>query len=279
MDFFGVSLARATRDELAAACRAALADGTLSPLAVATPNPEILLKAAVDPSYAADLSACGLRIPDGMGLYLAAQLLDLGWPRWAFPAAYLWSGLRLFWGRRALYARYGHRMAGSDLTALMLAEASAKGLSVAVVEPLVAEIRTPGDARKKANQALIVPRLRAKYPGLGKLDVFYHDKTSPESVPAALAADPRALVVCTLGAPAQERAVLAIARAAPGCRLLLAVGGSLDFECGFVRRAPAAVRKLGLEWLWRLALEPRKRARRIWDAVVRFPMTVARRAG
>jgi N-acetylglucosaminyldiphosphoundecaprenol N-acetyl-beta-D-mannosaminyltransferase len=36
----------------------------------------------------------------------------------------------------------------------------------------------------------------------------------------------------------------------------IGVGGSLDFHAGRVRRAPAAVRRLGLEWAWRLAIQP-----------------------
>ncbi|MFI5287798.1 MAG: WecB/TagA/CpsF family glycosyltransferase [Candidatus Dormibacteria bacterium] len=36
----------------------------------------------------------------------------------------------------------------------------------------------------------------------------------------------------------------------------IGVGGTLDFLAGRVRRAPAAVRRIGLEWAWRLAIQP-----------------------
>jgi N-acetylglucosaminyldiphosphoundecaprenol N-acetyl-beta-D-mannosaminyltransferase len=36
----------------------------------------------------------------------------------------------------------------------------------------------------------------------------------------------------------------------------IGVGGSLDYLAGRVRRAPAGVRRLGLEWVWRLAIQP-----------------------
>ena len=36
----------------------------------------------------------------------------------------------------------------------------------------------------------------------------------------------------------------------------IGVGGVLDFLAGRVRRAPAVVRSLGLEWAWRLMLQP-----------------------
>jgi N-acetylglucosaminyldiphosphoundecaprenol N-acetyl-beta-D-mannosaminyltransferase len=36
----------------------------------------------------------------------------------------------------------------------------------------------------------------------------------------------------------------------------IGVGGTLDFLAGRVRRAPAAIRRIGLEWAWRLAIQP-----------------------
>ncbi len=272
MEFFGVPLSRATRGELVFTCLAALGATAGSPgLAVATPNPEILLKARADRAYAETLSAADIRLPDGIGLYLAAQLAEPGLPKWARFALVPWYAARVLFSRGALYRKYGERLAGSDLTAACLAEASRRGLSVAVAEPEVADIRTEGDRRKRERQARMPDILRAKYPGVRKWTVLFPDYA------AKLAADPHDLAICTAGAPRQERAALDIVRAG-GAKLALAVGGSLDFECGFVRRAPGFVRALGAEWLWRLALEPRKRAKRIFDAAVRFPLAALRNA-
>lgn len=68
------------------------------------------------------------------------------------------------------------------------------------------------------------------------------------------------LVVC-LGKPRQE---LWIARygALTGAKVMLAFGAVVDFLAGRVHRAPEPVRDLGLEWAWRLALEPRRLAKR-----------------
>jgi N-acetylglucosaminyldiphosphoundecaprenol N-acetyl-beta-D-mannosaminyltransferase len=38
----------------------------------------------------------------------------------------------------------------------------------------------------------------------------------------------------------------------------MGVGGSFDVLAGFIKRAPRGVQALGLEWLWRLLIEPRK---------------------
>jgi N-acetylglucosaminyldiphosphoundecaprenol N-acetyl-beta-D-mannosaminyltransferase len=40
--------------------------------------------------------------------------------------------------------------------------------------------------------------------------------------------------------------------------VIMGVGGSFDVLAGFIRRAPRWAQSLGLEWLWRLLMEPRK---------------------
>jgi len=53
--------------------------------------------------------------------------------------------------------------------------------------------------------------------------------------------------------------------------LVMGVGGSFDFIAGRIQRAPKLMRTCGLEWLWRLTQEPKKRWPRIYDAVIKFP--------
>ena len=40
--------------------------------------------------------------------------------------------------------------------------------------------------------------------------------------------------------------------------LVVGVGGSFDVTAGMTRRAPRAMQRIGLEWLWRLLQEPRR---------------------
>lgn len=35
-------------------------------------------------------------------------------------------------------------------------------------------------------------------------------------------------------------------------------GGTFDYEAGRIRRAPKLIQKFGIEWLWRLTLEPKR---------------------
>ena len=65
-----------------------------------------------------------------------------------------------------------------------------------------------------------------------------------------------------LGAPKQELWLARWRAHMPEVRRLIAVGATLDFEAGRVRRAPRWMSRLGLEWLFRLYMEPRRLWRR-----------------
>jgi len=54
----------------------------------------------------------------------------------------------------------------------------------------------------------------------------------------------------------------------------IGVGGTFDFVAGKIKRAPAVFQSLGLEWLWRLILEPKKRFKRIINAIFVFPWLI-----
>lgn len=79
------------------------------------------------------------------------------------------------------------------------------------------------------------------------------------------------ILFCNFGAPRQELFINSVK--SDKIRLAMGVGGSFDYLTGRVRRAPVFWRKLGLEWLWRLLIQP-KRFKRIWNAVVVFPVKV-----
>ena len=65
------------------------------------------------------------------------------------------------------------------------------------------------------------------------------------------------LIVC-LGYPRQEKFITDVFDTLDGVRLFMALGGSLDVWSGEVRRAPALIQRLHLEWLWRCILEPHR---------------------
>ena len=60
-----------------------------------------------------------------------------------------------------------------------------------------------------------------------------------------------------------------------GAPFIMGVGGSIDVLAGHVRRAPVLLQRLGLEWLFRLAQEPRRMFRRYLWGNTRFIAYVA----
>jgi len=77
-----------------------------------------------------------------------------------------------------------------------------------------------------------------------------------------------------LGAPKQDITAERLRRldAAPA---ILCVGAAFDFLSGAKRRAPAWMQRAGLEWLHRLAHEPRRLWRRYLIGNSRFAVGVA----
>ncbi len=79
------------------------------------------------------------------------------------------------------------------------------------------------------------------------------------------------------GAPAQEMWIASNLKRMKSVKVAIGVGGSFDFIAKTQKRAPKWMGKLGLEWLHRLTKQP-KRIKRIFNAAVRFPLTILRKS-
>lgn len=77
------------------------------------------------------------------------------------------------------------------------------------------------------------------------------------------------ILFVAFGAPKQELWIARNLSKLHSVRIAVGVGGAFDFLAGRVRRAPAALRRLGFEWAWRLLVQP-WRAQRILTATWRF---------
>lgn len=64
-----------------------------------------------------------------------------------------------------------------------------------------------------------------------------------------------------LGAPKQEKFIYKY-KDELKVPVSLAIGASIDFEAGKIKRAPLYMQKSGLEWLYRLCKEPRRMFKR-----------------
>ena len=80
------------------------------------------------------------------------------------------------------------------------------------------------------------------------------------------------ILFVAFGAPKQEKWIAENLKKLKTVRVAIGVGGAFDFHAGKIKRAPARMRKLGLEWLYRLFKQP-SRIKRIYNAVIKFPIT------
>ena len=148
------------------------------------------------------------------------------------------------------------RYPGADLMRFILSCAEQTGVSV-----FCAIMKSGLSSYDQVREALLV-----SYPKLvlDGSDIDPESETTPAGIREA------SVVLCNFGAPEQERFLESLRANSGNIRLVMGVGGSFDFLTGKRHRAPRWLRMLGLEWLFRLAIQP-ARAGRIWTAVVIFP--------
>ena len=201
---------------------------------VVTPNPEFIVLAQNDYEFREILNRADLAIPDGVGL------------------------------------RVGARVTGTDLMIKLCGLAAEKGYSVFLL----------GGRGGVAEAA--AKRLKERFANLNIVGTCEGDPEAPSgprelhSIDVPLAdpsvADAVDFLFIAYGAPKQEKWIAKNLPKIP-VRVAMGVGGAFDFIAGKKKRAPRILRRLGLEWLWRLIQEPR-RLPRILNATVKFPFLV-----
>ena len=70
------------------------------------------------------------------------------------------------------------------------------------------------------------------------------------------------VLVVGVGAPKQEKWIYKYKDQLKNINIFLAIGATIDFEAGNIKRAPKIFQKLALEWLYRLMKEPKRLWRR-----------------
>ncbi|HEY0777637.1 MAG TPA: WecB/TagA/CpsF family glycosyltransferase [Gemmatirosa sp.] len=180
----------------------------------------------------------------------------------------LTDGVPLVWASRLLRPAVPEKLSGSDMLLPMAQLAARRGWRVYVLGG------GPGSAVEAAR------RLREDH-GVNVVgtDDARISSTPDHALDAPVIARIRAarpdLLFVGLGAPKQE---LFIARSLPamGPVVAVGVGASLDFLAGALRRSPAWMSRVGLEWAYRLAQEPRRLWRRYLIQDPKFVLVVLR---
>ena len=198
------------------------------PHQVVTMNPEFLVVAQEDPQFKKVLGEADLAVVDGVGLLWAARLLGK-------PLRGRVTGAELVRSLSRVAERRGFRLflLGAQEG---IAQAAARVLQNECPQLLIAGTYAGSPAPEEEEE--IIERIRA--------------------------ASPHVLFVA-YGFPQQD---MWIRRNMNGLNvpLSMGVGGAFDYISGAVKRAPAWMRRLGLEWLFRLIRQPWR-----WRRMLRLP--------
>lgn len=224
VDVLGVRIHDVTEEEALAVLEQFIAEG--EPRRVVTPNPEFVMLARRDPGFRELLNTSDLAIPDGIGLLLAAR--GFGTPLRA-------------------------HVRGTDLVLRLAERSAAQGWRWFLLGA------QPGVGEEAA------ARLQEQFPGLqiGGTYAGGPDPADDATARGAIAtAGPVHVLLVAYGGGPQERWIERNQRAV-GVPVQIGVGGMLDFFSGRIPRAPKWVRRLELDWAFRLVKEPKRWRRQL----------------
>lgn len=191
---------------------------------VAFANAHCINVASSDPAYRWALQNASAILPDGAGLQVAARMKG---------------------------KKFAANLNGTDLFQPLTIKARDLGLSIFFFGS------QPGIAEKAASVAQkLAPGLRIA----GSRHGFFTG-AEEDSIIDEINSSGAEIVLVALGVPKQDLWI-ARNRHRLTAQLVFGVGAQFDFWSGRVSRAPTILRKLGLEWTWRLAVEPVRMFRR-----------------
>ncbi|OUL22564.1 WecB/TagA/CpsF family glycosyltransferase [Nostoc sp. 106C] len=167
------------------------------------------------------------------------------------------DGVSLLWAAKFLQTPLKDRVNGTDLFEKLCAIAAEKGLRVFLLGG------RPG-AAEQAKQ-----KLKARHPNLSIVGTycppygFEYQPEELESINSKIKAASPDILFVGLGAPKQEKW---IANNYLELQVPISIGIGVSFElvADMVRRAPVWMQKAGLEWLFRLIVEPS----RLWKRYI-----------
>ena len=167
----------------------------------------------------------------------------------------LTDGMPLIWYSRMLNEPIKEKLSGSDLFPKVCELASKKNYKVFLLGA------KEGVAKEAAQ------RLEKKYKGLNIVGTyspqfgFEENYQEIENIINIINESKPDILAVGLGAPKQEKFLYEY-RKLLKVPVSLAIGASIDFEAGNIKRAPIWMQKSGFEWLYRLLKEPKRMYKR-----------------
>lgn len=153
---------------------------------------------------------------------------------------------------------------GSELVVPLAQAAALAGVPVALLGSTEPALKAAAQELEAHAPGLVVAACIA--PPMG----FDPDGPGGADALQQVAASGARLVFLALGAPKQER-LAARGRAALPQVGFASIGAGLDFLAGTQTRAPVWVRRIAMEWLWRMLSNPRRLARRYAECALILP--------
>ena len=215
-------------------------------LTIATPNPEMVVQSVSDEEFGALLQEFDIRIPDGIGLVKAAQLVG------ALPAS-------------------AERIPGVEVVAELLAEENLVSGAVYILGGReYAGARIGSWVVQDVSQVGIETEQKTLWWQHGFLERSDQTPEERQAIRTSIEAKNPTVLFVALGAPAQEQWLLHNREwlEAAGVQVAMVVGGAFDMLFGKIPRAPGWMQQGGLEWAYRLYQEPWRWRRQL--RLVRF---------
>jgi N-acetylglucosaminyldiphosphoundecaprenol N-acetyl-beta-D-mannosaminyltransferase len=186
-------------------------------------NPEKIMKAQEDEALLRLLNEAAYQIPDGIGVILASRLNK---------------------------GEIKERVTGIDMMLKLceLAQNHQKKIFLYGAKPGVA--------------AAAKEKLEERFPGIQIAGTENGYETDQEKIISSINDSKADILFVAMGSPRQENWINShMDELAPS--IYQGVGGSFDVICGNIKRAPIAFQKAGLEWFYRLLLEPSRWKRQL----------------
>lgn len=203
---------------------------------IITPNPEFLVAASRNRKFKKILESADLAIPDGVGLIHASVILGT-------------------------QPKIKERVSGADVVEELLRIGALENWKIGIVGARRGDKRDIDMVIEELRKKFQVPSTKYQIQAYELDEKFTKTKFD--------------LIFACHGMIKQEEWISKNMNEID-CPVFMGIGGSLDFLTGFTKRAPGIVRKLGLEWLWRLIRNPRRHLGRVFNAVIVFYLLVLR---
>lgn len=230
----GVDIAPYSKEEFYSLIGERLKDNDLlsPPIFVVTVNPEIAIQSIFDSRFKEILSKSTINTADGVGIS---------------------------WAIHFLHNKTVDRITGSDSLEKICMDCAEFGQTVFFY----------GAAPGVADQAAQV--LMKRIDNLNIIGTYSPEKPEMpyEELPVntQILLQSASVIFVALGAPAQEKWIYENLEKLTNCKLIIGIGGSFDFISGSKKRAPIILRKSGMEWMFRLWLEPAR-----WRRMLKLPL-------